>query len=202
MISNVSSAVKAEGMSNTNSQNGQPSIYTSTVMPSGKPLTYAPKPGQIPVKQGRPQTASVETTASLSLTSEPSRQTDQYLVQKVMTAPKEELPLLLYHGAIRFINQNMGALEKGNLSEAHEYNMKAQAIIQELTVTLEPDYEISRQLNSLYDFVEYSLIQANVKKDKTQLNNAKEILESLRDTWVEAVKLSKTTLEAVNNGPK
>ena len=41
---------------------------------------------------------------------------------------------------------------------------------------------------ALYDYIEFRLIQGNVKKDKEQLQEARNMLNELRDTWVLAIK--------------
>ncbi|MCW2278801.1 flagellar export chaperone FliS [Heliophilum fasciatum] len=114
-----------------------------------------------------------------------------YAAQKVMTCAKEDLPTMLYGGAVRFINQSLQAIEQGNLQEAHIYNLRAQDIVQELMITLDMQVEISKSLMSLYDYIQYRLIQGNIKKDKESLIEARDMIQELRETWVEAVKIAR-----------
>ena len=53
------------------------------------------------------------------------------------------------------------------------------------------EYEVSKGLYQLYEYIEYRLIQGNIKKDKVQLEEAKSMLQELRDTWVQAMKLAR-----------
>ena len=53
------------------------------------------------------------------------------------------------------------------------------------------DYEISQNLRQLYTFINEKLLDANIKKDKQALFDAKEIVSDLRDTWKEAMALSR-----------
>ena len=53
------------------------------------------------------------------------------------------------------------------------------------------DYEISQNLRQLYTFVNEKLLDANIQKDKQALFDAKEIVSDLRDTWKEAMALSR-----------
>ncbi|HWR45782.1 flagellar export chaperone FliS [Sporomusa sp.] len=115
-----------------------------------------------------------------------------YKHQQIMTASSEELTLMLYNGALRFIAESMQAIDHGNMEKAHNSNLRAQAIVREFMATLDMQYEISQGYNKLYDYIEYRLIQANLKKDKSQLEEAKNVLQELRDTWVQAMKLAKT----------
>lgn len=114
-----------------------------------------------------------------------------YKNQQIMTASPEELTLMLYNGAIRFIVESMQALEQGNLEKANAANLRAQDIVREFMCTLDMQYEISQNYFKLYDYIEYRLIQANIKKDKSQLEEAKNLLAELRDTWMQAMKVAR-----------
>lgn len=114
-----------------------------------------------------------------------------YKNQQIMTASPEELTLMLYNGAIRFITESMQAIDRGNLEKANAANLRAQDIVHEFMCTLDMQYEISQNYFKLYDYIEYRLLQANIKKDKSQLEEAKNLLIELRDTWVQAMKLAR-----------
>ncbi|WP_378950591.1 flagellar export chaperone FliS [Pelosinus sp. sgz500959] len=111
-----------------------------------------------------------------------------YKNQQIMTSSPEELTLLLYNGAIRFITESVAAMEQGNMQQAHNSNLRAQDIVREFMATLDTSYEISKTWMPLYDYVIYCLIQGNIKKDKEQLLQAKTILFELREAWVAAMK--------------
>jgi flagellar protein FliS len=115
-----------------------------------------------------------------------------YKNQQIMTAPPEQLTLMLYDGAIKFVNESMQALEQGDLGKSHAANLRAQDIVKEFMCTLDMKYEISKTWMQLYDYIEYRLIQGNLKKDIEQLNEAKTMLVELRNTWMEAMKIAKT----------
>ncbi|MBP2636924.1 MAG: fliS [Firmicutes bacterium] len=115
-----------------------------------------------------------------------------YKNQQIMTASPEELILMLYNGAIRFISESIQGLEQGNLEKANNANLRAQNIVKEFVCALDMQYEIAQGYYKLYDYIEYRLIQANIKKDKSQLEEAKTLLLDLRDTWVQAMKIAKT----------
>ena len=112
-----------------------------------------------------------------------------YKTQQIMTASPQELTLMLYNGAIRFIAESIQAIERKDMQKAHESNMRAQDIVREFMNTLDMQYEVSEGLDKLYDYIEYRLIQANLKKDVAQLEEAKGMLTELRDTWYQAMKL-------------
>lgn len=120
-----------------------------------------------------------------------------YKNQQILTASPEQLTLMLYNGAIRFINASMAALDEGDIQKSHDNNLRAQNIIREFMATLDMQYEVAKGYFQLYDYLEYRLIQANMKKDKSQLEEAKQIVTELRDTWAQAMKLAHQTQQAV-----
>ncbi len=119
-----------------------------------------------------------------------------YKAQQVMTASPEQLTLMLYNGAIRFVGEASMALEEGNVEKAHRANLRAQDIVREFMCTLKMEYEVAQGFYALYDYIEYRLVQANIKKDRGMLEEAKGLLTEMRDTWAEAMKLAKQAPEA------
>ena len=115
----------------------------------------------------------------------------KYKEQSVTTATPEELTLMLYNGCIKFINLAEVYIEEKDYAKSNLNIQKAQDIIQELNITLNMDYEISQNLRQLYTFINEKLLDANIQKDKQALFDAKEIVSELRDTWKEAMALSR-----------
>lgn len=115
----------------------------------------------------------------------------KYQQNSIMTASKEELTLMLYNGAIKFIKQAKLFIEDKDIQNAHTSLVKAQNIISELNITLNMDIEISKNLRSIYDFVLNRLTEANIRKDTKILDEVLPLIEDLRDTWSEAMKLYK-----------
>ena len=111
-----------------------------------------------------------------------------YKNQQIMTASPAELTLMLYNGAIRFTTESIMALENGDTNKSHNANIRAQKIVIEFMCTLDMQYEISQNWVALYEYIHYRLIQANIKKDKEMLLEAKGLLTELRDTWHQAMK--------------
>lgn len=107
----------------------------------------------------------------------------QYKENAILTASPEELVLMLYNGIIRFIEEAKGTIEKKDYMAANNSIQRAQDIITELMLTLDMNYDISKNLYSLYDYMLRRLIDANVKKDVTILEEVKGFAIELRDTW-------------------
>lgn len=113
---------------------------------------------------------------------------NQYKNQQAMTASPEELTLMLYNGAIRFVAESIQGIENKDMQKAHNANIRVQEIIREFRATLDMQYEIAKQLDPLYEYMEYRLLQANAQKDVQQLMEVKDMLQELRDTWYQAMK--------------
>lgn len=113
----------------------------------------------------------------------------QYQTTQITTASPEKLLLMLYDGAIQYSLQAKMHIEKKNIEAAHTLLLKAQAIVTEFmsTLSFEPNPEIAGNLYSLYDFVNYKLVQANIKHDPTMIDDAVGILKTLKSAWEEAV---------------
>jgi flagellar secretion chaperone FliS len=111
-----------------------------------------------------------------------------YKTQQILTASREQLTLMLYNGAIRFASESILSLDEEKYETAHNANMRTQDIVREFMVTLDMQYDISKQLYALYDYIEYCLIQGNIKRDKALVIQARDMLTELRDAWFQAMK--------------
>lgn len=115
----------------------------------------------------------------------------RYKEQTINTATKEELTLMLYDGCIKFINIAILAVEEKDFQLANTNIIKAENIISEFMLTLNMDIEISNNLYTLYEYLNNRLIEANIQKNKDILEEVKGFIIELRDTWKEAMKLSR-----------
>lgn len=123
-----------------------------------------------------------------------------YKNQQIMTSSPEQLTLLLYNGALRFLTESVLAMEQGDVQKSYHANLRVQDIVREFSRTLDMKYELSKSWAQLYEYTEYCLIQGNIKKDVQQLNEARSVLQELRDTWVEAMKQTHVARSAGING--
>lgn len=115
-------------------------------------------------------------------------QMDQYTRNKIMTASPAELTLMLYEGAIKFCNIAIIGIEQGNIQKAHDNIMKVQRIIEEFQITLNFDYAIANDYNTVYNYLIKRLRQANCDKDKEILEEVNAHIHTLRDAWKEVMK--------------
>ena len=120
-----------------------------------------------------------------------ARSAEVYRQQQVMTATPEALTLMLYNGAIKFINESIEATKKKEYEKANTSCIKAQNIISEFRLTLKMEYEISKNLLALYNYAYDRLVEDNMNEDITNLEEAKGILSELRYAWAQAMKAKK-----------
>ena len=109
----------------------------------------------------------------------------------IMTASREDLTLMLYEGAIKFCNLSVSAIEKKETEKAHNYIIRVQDIVRELQITLDRQFEISAQFDSLYDYMYTRLVDANVSKDTEVVNEVRDLFRGFRDAWKEAIKIAR-----------
>jgi flagellar protein FliS len=107
-----------------------------------------------------------------------------YTEASVMTAPPERLVVLLYDGAIRFLHQSAAALRVGRRDTARERLRRAQAIIDELSRSLDMSQgEIAVSLRSIYSFCSRHLIDSTLHADPAGYEKVAELLSGLRESW-------------------
>lgn len=113
---------------------------------------------------------------------------EAYKRQQIMTATPEALTLMLYNGCLKFMDEGMKAVEEKQWEAANIALQKAQAIISEFRITLNMDYDISKQLMPLYNYCYDRLVEGNMKSDVSKIEEAKGIIKELRDAWAQAMK--------------
>ena len=116
---------------------------------------------------------------------------DAYRTNAVETASPEQLTLMCYDGALRFMRRAAKSLDEGDLADASAATGRAQAIVNELNITLDMEAggEIATNLRSLYLFVNRHLSEAMLTKDSKKVRDAMGIVGDLRGAWSEAMNL-------------
>ncbi|MFR4352662.1 MAG: flagellar export chaperone FliS [Roseburia sp.] len=115
-----------------------------------------------------------------------------YANNKVMTASPAELTLMLYEGAIKFSNLALVGIEEKNVQKAHDNIMKVEQIIEEFQATLDHKYPVAKDFDEVYSYLMLRLREANLKKDREIMEEVLEHLRTMRDTWKEVMRLSRT----------
>jgi flagellar protein FliS len=109
-----------------------------------------------------------------------------YTESSVLTASPERLVVMLYDGAVRFLNQSAAALREGDRDRSRDKMRRAEAIVDELNLALDMSYgEIPRSLRELYLFSKRTLHTANVHADPDRIEAVRRLLADLRESWDE-----------------
>jgi flagellar protein FliS len=103
----------------------------------------------------------------------------------ITTQNKGRLIVLLYEGAIKFMQLAIREIEAGNDGEKGRYIGRAQDIISELNAVLntEAGGEIATNLRNLYLFMNRRLSEANVKRDASMIREVITLMEELTEGW-------------------
>jgi flagellar protein FliS len=109
-----------------------------------------------------------------------------YLRTKVLTAPPEQLRLMLIEGAIKFTRQGVEAMKAKDWEGVYNGYSQARSIVLELMNSVRPDVdpELCTRVSSLYLFLFQQLVDSGFEKDTAKGEKVIELLEYERETWV------------------
>lgn len=113
---------------------------------------------------------------------------ETYKQQSVLTMTPGQMLVAVYDELIKQLNIAIISFEKSDIAEINRSLLKSQRIINELRGTLNHDYEISKNLEDIYNFFNRAIMNANVKKDPADLKDVLQMVTELRDTFSEADK--------------
>ena len=116
----------------------------------------------------------------------------QYQKDSIETASPEKLLILLYDGAIQFLNKAKISIESGDAEQTHNNLLGCQNIILEFMSTLDMKVggDLARNLYNLYDYYYNTLVTANLKKDIKLVDEVLRHLMKLRETWQQAITIA------------
>jgi flagellar secretion chaperone FliS len=114
-----------------------------------------------------------------------SRGAQTYYQTHVQSRSPLELVVMLYDGALRFLEQAAEAMAANDMATKAQTMSKAMAIVAELqsTLNLEQGGDVAAQLDGLYTHVTARLIEANVQRDRAPIDEVVGLLRPLRDAW-------------------
>jgi flagellar protein FliS len=120
-------------------------------------------------------------------------QPNKYLEASIQNATSAQLLIMTYDGAIRFCKQAIESLKDQDHDHAHQFISKTQDIINEFMITLDRNAPVAQDLLRLYEYFQSKLIEANVKKSPEPAVEVLNFLVDLKETWLQAAKLSHVT---------
>ena len=117
------------------------------------------------------------------------RASQAYTQSAVLSASPEQLVVLLYDGAIRFLNQAQLAMQQEKKEIARERLLRAEDIINELNNSLDVESggEIADSLRSLYLWMKRQIMQSLIQQDPEPLSECLQQLLELREAWSSAL---------------
>ena len=106
----------------------------------------------------------------------------------VESASAAQLITMLLDGALERVAKAQGHMERGELAEQGEVIGKVIDIVASLDSYLDHDKggEVSKTLESLYDYIVRQLYHANLKNDVQLLEEVASLLSEVRAGWVES----------------
>ncbi len=118
-----------------------------------------------------------------------------YLKSAVMSASGEQLQLMLIDGAIRFSHRALEAIAEKDIEKSHFALERAQRIVLQLAAGLQRDVnpELVDQMTALFEFIHSRLVEANITRQTSHIDDALKILNHQRETW--ALLIDKITKE-------
>ena len=125
----------------------------------------------------------------------------QYQTNNITTATPEKLMIMLFDGAVQFLQKAKIAINEKNLQERATNVESARKIIRELmrTIDLENGNDVSKSLFRLYNHMAVKLIKANVSRNVNLIDEVIEDLLNIRWGFQKAIEIQSgiTTVEEV-----
>jgi flagellar protein FliS len=107
-----------------------------------------------------------------------------YRESSVLSAQPEQLVVMLYDGARRFLHQAAVAMGEQQIELTHRKLRRAEDILLHLRDSLDMEQgEISLRLEAIYLFCEDYLRQARFDRDPAKIQRVSAMLGQLRDAW-------------------
>ena len=108
-----------------------------------------------------------------------------YKLTRLESAPPLKLVVLMYDGALLCIGQAKAALDGGDLRTFHERCLRAQSIVSELRLALDPAHapELVEQLEALYLFSEAQIRKAILEATSEPLESVERTMSTLLEGW-------------------
>jgi flagellar secretion chaperone FliS len=109
----------------------------------------------------------------------------EYQKNAVNGASPLQLVIMLYDGALKYLDAGRAAMAQGERDKQNSNLQKAQKIVMELMACLDMKGggEIAKNLLSLYSYVLNELVMANLNDDPDAIDRSKVVLTNLRESW-------------------
>lgn len=121
----------------------------------------------------------------------------EYKKNQVETATPEQILILLYDGAIQYLNKAKICIEQNELKELQNNLFACEKIIIEFMNTLDMELggEVAQNLYRLYEYFYRTLISVGISQNMDKLDEVLRHLKNLRDTWQKAIVIANSEKE-------
>lgn len=115
----------------------------------------------------------------------PSNYAQEYRKNAVTGASPLQLVVMLYDGALRFMEAGRFAMVRNDLETQNDKLQRAQRIVTELMASLDMQRggELSKNLFGIYSYVLNELVEANLTDKPEPVDRSIKIISDLRDSW-------------------
>lgn len=105
----------------------------------------------------------------------------------VESASPHRLIQMLMNGALERLIQARAAMEHGDVARKGELLGKATSILSGLQASLvrEQEPDLVDNLDSLYDYMQRRLLEANVHNDVSKVDEVSELMRNIKSAWDE-----------------
>ncbi|HTQ09050.1 MAG TPA: flagellar export chaperone FliS [Fimbriimonadaceae bacterium] len=121
----------------------------------------------------------------------------EYQKGAVNGASPIQLVIMLYDGALKFMEAGKHAMLAKDLEKQNQNLQRAQKIVLELMSCLDMQHgaDIAKNLLALYSYTLQQLVESNVKDDPEGIDRSIRVFSELRESWVEIGKTVKANAE-------
>ena len=118
----------------------------------------------------------------------------RYQADAVTTASPSRLIVMLYDRLVKDLFAAQAAIGSADIPAAHHALLHSQEIVAELAGSLDVEqWEEARSLASLYEYLAFTLVRANLAKSQAYVLDCIEVVEPLRDAFATAAQTPEAT---------
>lgn len=127
---------------------------------------------------------------------------DAYRHTQAHTSSGADLVLLLFRGALRFLDRAQAGIESQNVQAAHNALIRAQDILSELQTTLDHEKggDLAVSLDNIYGYARERLIEANLEKQVEPVQEVRGLVAELAAAWEDAINSGRTNPSDADQG--
>lgn len=114
-----------------------------------------------------------------------TKELKQEYTLRISQANKTQLITILYEMVLLYIDEAEEALDANNKMEYKSAIRKIRGCMNELTASLNFDYELAHNLLQLYLYVNRELVKASSHNDKESLEHVRKVIDQLHQAYAQ-----------------